>query len=506
MKKIYSYLLAASIVVASSCKKDLGNYEYHDINKVKFSNISETGEITAVFGKPLTIKPEVSYTMDTKGDPSRYSYEWSYIAPVPGSKITVLATTQNLELAGLPLKVANDPYKFYYRITDKETGVQFDKEFKLRVRNEINEGWLLMTDVNGNAQLDMISLNLDNTTFTTINDLLAKTGSDLKLKGKPSLVYTYDMNTPFLPPGINLPYGFYVGTDQETNRLQPEDFSWSSNYNVEHEVFGYTFPQNFHYDVLKKCGLQHSYMIANGDLFNFDKTYGVRYSTPLNYLNGKIFKIAPMMAVEEAVGLYPVVVFDVENKRFLKHAGGTAATVSTFTDPAPATKRFSFTIGMDLVYMDFNTGVKQYFAILKDGSNKYWMAEFTSTGVQNYYDQMIGTDFDKAEKIAISPDTQYIFYNVGGKVYEYDMASKTTKLMLDMGAQKVSVLKFQAFHKTSKYKDSNKLIVCSYDPALPADKNGKMEMFTVPASHGDLVPYKNFSGFGKVVSLHYRER
>ncbi|POY36284.1 hypothetical protein C3K47_11045 [Solitalea longa] len=507
MKKIYSYLLAASIVIASSCKKDLGNYEYHDINKVTVSNISETGTITAVFGKPLTIKPEVSYTMDTKGDPSRYSYEWTYFDRTDAGKIKVLATTKDLEFEGFPLKVTQDPYQFYYRITDKETGVRFDHPFKLNVRNEINEGWLLMTDVNGNAQLDLISLNLDNTTFTPINDLLAKTGSDLKLKGKPLMVYSYDTGTPFVAPGINLPYGIYVGTDHETNRIQPDNFSYSSNYNIENEVFGYASPENFHYDVLRKSGLNgRAYMIANGDLFLYDKTYGVRFSTPLNYLNGKLFKIAPFIPINENDGNGTCVVFDVENKRFVKHSISTNATVSTFTDPVVASRKFSYSIGMDLIYMDYYLSAKEVVAILKNASNQYWLAAFLPAGTQNYYDQMTATDFDKAEQIAISPDLGYIFYNVDGKVYEYDRATKNTKLMLDKGAEKISVLKFQTFHKTTKYKDYNKLIVCSYDPALPADKNAKMEMFTVPTVHGDLVLDKTFTGFGKVVSLHYRER
>lgn len=504
--KIYSYLLASLIFFASSCKKDIGNYEYHDINKATFSEMGEKGIITAFYGKPLTIKPEVSYTLDRNGDPSRYSYEWRYVDPIDRN-LHVFATTQNLELPGVTLKA--DSYSFFYRITDKETGVTFDKPFTLTVRNEINEGWLLMTDVNGKAQLDMLSLEVDNT-FTTINDLLAKTGSGLTLKGKPTLVYGYDLISPFIPPGINLLYGLYVGTDQETNRLEPETFKWSSIYNAEFEVFGYAFPENFHYDVIRRAGSNRSYVVANGDLFCYDRTLNARYGITLNYLNGKLFKVAPCIAVNEIDITVPCVAFDMDNKRFVKHISPSNATVSTFTDPTPANKKFSYNIGMDLTYMDFNTGAKEVYAILKNASNQYWLAKFTpSSGVQSYYAEITATDFDKAEKIAISPDKGYVFYNVGGKVYEYDLSLKTAKLMLDKGAEKISVLKFQQFHNgklPKKYFDDNKLIVCSYDPSLPANKNGKMEMFDVPTLNADLTLYKSYTGFGKVVSLHYRER
>ncbi|UKJ07677.1 PKD-like family lipoprotein [Solitalea lacus] len=508
-KRIYSYLIAASIVVASSCKKDIGNYEYHDINKVTFSEFGELGVVNAVYGKPLTIKPEVSYTMDVKGDPSRYSYEWRYVDPAD-RKIHVLATTKDLEFQGVPLKA--NSYTFFYRITDKETGVTFDKPFTLTVRNEINEGWMLMTDVNGKAQLDMLSLEVDNT-FSTITDLLAKTSSGLTLKGKPLFVYGFNLTTPFVAPGINTgDYALYVGTDQETNRLEPEFFKWSSIYNAENEVYGYNFPENFHYDVIRRAGPNRSYMVSNGDLFCYDRTTNIRYSTPLNFTTstGTLFKVAPCIAVNESDAFVSCVAFDVVNKRFVKHISPSNGTVSTFTDPPAASKKFSYNIGMDLIYMDYNTSAKEVFAILKNASNQYWLARFTPAGTQSYFDLLPATDFDKAEKIAISPDKGFIFYNVGGKVYKYDVPTKSTTTVFDKGTQKISVLKFHAFHNSTgfiKYKDGNKLIVCSYDPALPADKNGKMEMFNVPTLFTDpLTVDKTYTGFGKVVSLHYRER
>lgn len=500
-KKIYSYLIAGTILFAGACKKDIGNYEYHDINKVTISNIGETGVVNAFYGKPLSIKPEVSYTMDDKADPSRYSYEWTYLGPQ--NRIFVLATTKNLELQNVSLPAGT--YTFYYRVTDKETGVQFDQKFSLVVRNEINEGWLLMTDVNGYAQLDMLSLEVDKT-FTTINDLLGKTGSGLTLKGKPLMVYAYDTGT-LVGPGINLPYGLYIGTDEETNRIDPDTFKWSSIYNVQYEIFGYNFPEKFHVDAIRRSGITRSYMVANGDFLIYDRTTQIKYSTPLNYIGGKSFKIAPFIALNEVNSLVSPVVFDVTNKRFVKHSSYSSATVIAMPDPT-TNKLFSYNIGMDLIYMnwvDYNGG--EVFSILKNASNQYYLARFKpSNGAQSYYAQITATDFDKAEKIAISPNLGYIFYNVGGKVYEYDMFLKTSKLMLDKGTQKISALKFQVFHNFSKYTDGTKLIVCSYDPALPADKNGKMEMFSVPAVNGDLVLAKTYTGFGKVVSLHYRER
>ncbi|MGY0035191.1 hypothetical protein [Pedobacter sp. NJ-S-72] len=164
---------------------------------------------------------------------------------------------------------------------------------------------------------------------------------------------------------------------------------------------------------------------------------------------------------------------------------------------------------MDLLHMDwvkFNGG--EVFAILKDpNSSKKYLARFNSkTNSQSYYAEITGTDFAQAEQYAVSPDMGYLFYTVGSKVYEYDMSLKTTSLMLDKGSSKISLLKFQVYKSYRKYKDGNKLIVCSYDPAGTEGANGKMEQFIVPPLNGGLQLFQSYTGMGKIQSINYRER
>jgi hypothetical protein len=49
-------------------------------------------------------------------------------------------------------------------------------------------------------------------------------------------------------------------------------------------------------------------------------------------------------------------------------------------------------------------------------------------------------------------------------------------------------------------------MIGAYDVALPEGANGSLGIYTVPSVNGDLVLYKNYSGFGKIKSLTYRER
>ncbi|WP_207535996.1 PKD-like family lipoprotein [Desertivirga arenae] len=491
------------MLLAFSCKKDLGNYEYINLNEpTAFVGLNDT---TAFFGKRFVMKPEVLFSKDIlKSDTSRYSYEWSYAGP-NGLGGSALYRISNARYLDINMSLAAGTYPFYYAVTDNESGVKYRKEFIITVVNQINEGWLLLSEVNGTARLDMLSKSTTGT-FDVINDLLGTTVSGLTLQGKPKFLYTYNTgaNTGV---GINLSYGIYVGTDASTNRLDPETFKWLPGYNVKFEILD-DLPANFTADLVRQSGSTRSYLVGNHNAYIYERVTNVKYSVPINIIAGQLsgFRIAPFVANNYTSSTAAAILYDIDNKRFVKHTG-TNSTSSIIPDPSG--KLFSYTTGLDLLYMTwvpFNGG--EVFSILKDPVNaKRYLARFNPiSNAQSYYAEILATDFANAEQYAVSPTLGYVFYSVGAKVYEYDMSTKVTKLMLDKGTEKVSLIKFNEFLNSTKYTDGTKLIVCSYDPLKPEGTNGKMELYTVPTIQGDLVLTNSYSGFGKVQSINYRER
>lgn len=520
-KYLYGCLLAALTLLTYSCsKKDLGNYNYHDINEVKFSTALLNGKITAYTLTQLKINPNVEFTQDKAiADPKRYSYEWVYVAPTgsqEGAGIKTLATTKDLDIF---MNLSPNVYDAYYKVTDNVTGVKFSKKFLLEVRNEFNEGWLLLTDVNGQARLDMLSKQVNNE-FITVNDLLGHTKSDLKLSGKPKLVYSYNCGK-LNGFGINLPYALYLATDQCADRVNAETFAWQINYNVTREIMNPDVLANFTIDAVQRVRGDNTltYMLSSvGDVYFSSSAQQVKYSMPLNYDNANTpYKVAPFIGASESYISGPVpsaYFYDMTNRRFLKHSNAFQPKLLTMPEPTGSQpKLFTYNnTGKDLLYMSVAKNI-QVHAILKDPvTMKIYLAVFNGTNdIQVNYKEIIATDLDKAEHFAISPLFGYIYYNVGGKLYQYDYntATPTCKLVLDKGAAKISALKFQTYHNTVKYpaSEAEKLQVCSYDPALPEDQNGKLEQFNILNGAAGLSATLNtYTGFGKVVSLHYRER
>jgi hypothetical protein len=497
---IYRYYLTGVmglLLLAAGCTKDQSGTPTA-INEIQIDSIKPSYNLLQ--GARVVIKPVLSFTMDDGKDTSRYEYEWF----AADAKRIDLASTRDLDIK---INIAPGTHEVYFRVRDRKTGVQWSKKMIMQVRTVLYEGWMLLSDVNGNARLDMISKN--DTGYAPIYDVLKVAGSKLKLSGTPVDVACY--------PYSWTQYGIYVSaTGTGTTKIDPETFEWRPEMYLSYETLMKDVPDNYLADkMIVKGAMMSSYLYKNGSAYYYSAVNGFRYSFPVNIAAGEVkeFKVSPYIVSGPAdfADYAPTVMYDTEKKRFLQHAPN-----KTNVSALPEGALFSYNTGMELVFMvsslfngSFSGG--EVFAILKDpAAPKYRLARFTLDAfgpsfLQNYWEEINAPDFAKAENYAVSPDYGYVFYNVGGKIYEYDIFTKQTKLMLDKGAATITNLKFQRFLNVftgtaNTYK--NKLVVGSYDGTA----NGSLEIFNVPGVNGNLNLVESYAGFGKIKSIAYRER
>ncbi|WP_293916014.1 MULTISPECIES: PKD-like family lipoprotein [unclassified Sphingobacterium] len=498
-KYLHAFLLIVFLMGLVSCKKDLGNYTYTELNALsEIKNMPKV--LVASYGKRIIFDPEVVFSKDADFDESKYEFEWSYIENLAISRIKTFSNTKKLDMI---MQIEPSIYDAYYSITDKASGVKYTTRFSLHVVNEINEGWMMMTEANGRARADMLSLNTKNE-FDVITDILSNVGSQLKLDGKPVMTYTY--NTGLLIGPDSIRYGVYLGTDKTTTKVSRNNFKWTSTMDLKYEMFG-NVSEDFYADVIQQQSNRAAFMIGKNKAYYFSGVQGIFYSVPISYISAeqKGFEVEPFIGGDYFMPGALAVFYDKTNRRFVKYSG-TAPSCSVIPDPPAARRLFSFSTGMDLAYMryiSFNGG--EIFSILKSGGKRYLARFNPNNNVQTYYAEITGTDIARAEFYAISPDYGYIFYAIGGKVYEYDMIYKSSKLMLDFGNRRVSYLNFYEFKNTRKYKDANKLMVGTYDPTISDGTEGFLNTYIVPGINADLIPDRSFSGFGRIKSLTYLE-
>jgi len=483
---LLKYLFSAILIMgATACYKDLGNYDYTEPNRVLISGIEE--KYTAYQGSYLEIIPQLNFTEGKSGDSARYKYEWISMksGALVADKRRDLGTNLSLRTkVALPTGV----YNVYYRVTDTLTGIMWQKSFDLEVVSEIYEGWMVMTDVNGTARLDMINKDKVTNAYKVIPDVLGVTGSALSLKGKPVKVNCFRIN----PQATG--YAIYLSTDKTTDRIDAETFQYTSTLNIKYEMLS-NIPETFAPHSFADAGGYRNFMMEGTDMYYYNYVFQIRYGLPINILKGETtpFQAAPFIATStlaEATCLY-----DMTNKRFVRHVGSDANC-----GPMPTGTLFDFNTGMDLVYMTYTTYDNgSVFAVLHDqSSGKYYLARFVfgNTIQQVYYEEMTATDIALAKNFSVSPNLGYIFYNVGGKLYSYDMSLKASKLMIDKGNQSFTLLQFRG----------NTLMAGSVDPAKPEGANGTLESYTVQPIQGPLEPGNAWSGLGKIVSISYRTR
>jgi hypothetical protein len=510
MKRIL-LILTLSVWLATffgSCKKDLGNYDYQKLDTIGITGI-EKGYI-GITGKTFSIVPTFSTSFKKAIDSNHFRFEWfahNWAATVNADKKIPLATTRNLDIT-LPLGAGS--YVIYYRLFDKSTGEMWQNTCNLNVTSEIGDGWLVLNEIDGGSRLDMLNYKPAVQQFDRYTDLLAST-SDLKLEGKPVQVYYTPNKDIFNNNNYNR---VYVSTNQATYSINNQSRAWTDYRNFKMEVMRLT-GDSYHAKQITSMASSTplTYIIDSDDVLMFENKQQVMlYGAPINRLNtGSPIKIAPYIACfdanRDALGVF----YDVNARRFLVHSGtNKVALIPKSTDVTIVTPE---NMRMDLLYLDCAlTATKQFYALLKDPvSQNLKLYRFVPSNA-NFsplaYDNVTNLNkIDQADAYAIDPTYGYLIYAVGSKIYQYDPFNKVHSLLLDLPGRTISLLKYQRFiqNRTSeRYKGyASKLMVCTYDQAQP-NTSGKMELYKIQLSGAPSLD-SSFEGFGKIVSVTYRE-
>ena len=497
MNKIrYAVLLMTMCCVVASCYKDKGNYDYHPINELNFTNIDTAKGYTVNVGETLSVTPQLKGSQDPNGSNKKYSYEWSLDF---FDKDSVLSREKDLNVK---LVVPPGKYTLQYRVIDQETGIQFHIRTQLLVSTKVFEGYLVMNEVNGKTRLDMLSYSRANDNFTQITDVLKEMGSALPVQGKPLQVYCFELNAFNITPQT---YRIYLLTETGGYKIDPETFGYTPLNDLRYEMAG-SLPANFKPTSIGGT-LQYGFlpvntMVEGNDVYRRTYEAVVFPRVPVNIYAGdaKPFKAFPQVAANDD----GIVIYNMDKRSF------TTASFESInvTDMPPD---LGFPEGKDMVYMEDQTNGLGY-AVLKDpGAPNYHLLRFyPGYAFADYFEPMTAADIDKATHFAASPELGYMFYSVGGKLYEYDPFLHKSFLMLDKGSSQITHLSFQKFLNTSfddKYTEfGNLLTVGSVNPSGTEGSNGTLELYSIPPLNDALQLKQSWTGFGKIASVSYRER
>ena len=146
-KKSYLYFLLFFLIVASGCVNDDTNTQFKELNEVCIDGISDKYE-NVYIDKEFSITPTIS---TTENDETALEYVWLCYNRNTLKSLDTLAVSKDLNI-----KVALTPGDHYllFKVYDTQTGVYYSKQTTLTVVNEFSSGLLILTDNQGQAELD----------------------------------------------------------------------------------------------------------------------------------------------------------------------------------------------------------------------------------------------------------------------------------------------------------------------------------------------------------------
>lgn len=168
MKKIAGIITSILMAIAvTGCFKDLGSYDYKDINALKISaDMSSVDQSVFITADSIDLRQNDSLKVRLKIDQSagtadQLAYEWiitQYSAVSLNPSKHIIATTPELATR---IVLAPDLYRLTVKVTDTKTGVSFYKTFALNVAAAPwgGEGWIVLQDEPDGADISVITTN-----------------------------------------------------------------------------------------------------------------------------------------------------------------------------------------------------------------------------------------------------------------------------------------------------------------------------------------------------------
>ncbi len=524
MKKFFLLNILLVIVLASGCNKDLGNYNYIDVDSLYVSNMPE--ELSITIGQEVDIDPAINTTLNQiKEDDLTFKWVLFDYSIADRTKVKFTIGTER-HLKTVP-KFLVGKYPTFLVITQKSTGRSWNYRFILDIQGAFGKyGWFILSDKNGESHLDYfqddpLNWNSNSIIYRDINkfwtDEVQKT--PLELAGSP---LSLEVNLVADAVATGQASYLYINTSTNTYKVnQTAGFTVNKlKYNFKNEVAGEN-PKSAEFVV--GCASFMNYAFKDNNLYSFYYTGQKYYNVPLNSTSvGTIFKLSRHMAVPMETSSMYTLIYDMEGKRFMRTNSSSArAAVAS----APSADFDVTNTGMDeLVWMKHTAAFNgQAVAIMRKGSQYFLVRiNFTKAGAVSFHSikevTTLLTDVSQANFFAIDNKYGYLFYTANDKLYQFDMDVNVLKTAKTLGGKKVSMLKVErlvALTPNAPYTINNQarmdpvlnsIILGTYDENNP-NSSGKVEFLHVQPLMGDLKEtIKPMEGFGKVADIKFTDR
>jgi len=502
MKKSYSILLLSAVVLSVGCFRDKGNYDYREVNEAVIGDVGfDTVYDVRTSIDRLVIEPQIRFTLDgsASGD---YTYSWVAVGQnfLRGQRF-VLGSSRNLDYR---VRLSQDSYILYLKITDNSTGLEFSRGVPLNVRSLYSVGLLLAgEDENGQGQMDMISMSHD--TIVVRSALRLEDGLQL-----PGIDMVWVDNNEYASEER-----LYVGTSAGTYKFDRDNFNAGP---YAHLRYSFAFPEQASECVMndnQKISDKRQIILVDNDAYVVGD--GGMLGSPINtYDNMSYFELAEgIFCNHRQKDVRTFAFYNRERGEFCYVSGLSAYRLLPLGDAEG--DEYSWSTVDDFAQgLEFVAGINSFFsggqsaAVMRDeASDEYYIYALTanrSGSVSKDGRYMVtdaAIDFGQAEMFAMTTNHGYLIYAVGKRLYGLDFRKTPQRCELIREFDAPVTALFNDCVSPQMYEDN--FYVATYDDAMP--RSGVLYKFKATDSADKTAAEQSYvwdEGLLKVKSIYYK--
>ncbi|GFH87098.1 PKD-like family lipoprotein [Bacteroides acidifaciens] len=524
MKKITknTLYLALLLFLTTACYEDKGNYDYSEVPEITAEGLPE--QVTLLQkADVLSIAPTLKSSTEgiiREGDPN---YEFGCLLYIRsgrlpnGSRYIDINEERKQKIECIP-DVGPGEYVCWYTVTDKRTSVTTNFKVDVKIVSTTYEGWMVLCDegAENHVRLDLISV-ISKDRIVVARDLL---GMNAPLLRNAKKIY-FDA----YPKDVRGD-AIFISSEEGIYEIDNASLETSDRNDISCSLFLKAL-EDEKPDVIASVYFNNQFVITDkGNLYKRNTwNAGGGFEFPINTLisNGKPeFTLAPFigtMQTHNAETELIALLYDKDNRRFLKWDDAKEELCASFSDPENAL--FSFSTGKEMIAMESTKFASAtVYSILQDEAHKRYVYGINLAGKsyqQTYYRQIEATDFGKAKHFAFHSLYPYMFYETGNKVYCYHLQGQglIPSATLTLDGEEITMMKFNPFQTPAErlsdtsdefLEQERYLIVGSYKKDDSDPNNGIVRFYKFDNTNGTLTEVAKYTGFAKVRDVTYRER
>jgi hypothetical protein len=445
------------------------------------------------------ISPVLTRSLEQREDD--LEYYWILYNPTQTYNFAdTLARTRNLDIL---VNTIPGSYKITYRVKDKTTGVSYRKEFGITVISELQRGFLVLSELDGKAEVTFISEagKVYESIYKNINGEEAGTNP---------VAIRYMYRSPFDYVAIlcdDARGGVYLSSLSFKKMFEYKELFYEGLQVIKPQAMTSTEYYGAVSDY-QAYGTQ-IYVVNNNRLHLKDIEYSTSVEGVSTKIETKFYSEFPGDYEISTISFHALsheAFYDMKYKRFMYISNYaqpnlyvTASKPDGVFDPAD--------VGLDIVWGKYTKSARNKYdcnSIFKDDNGNYFYLKFdmtTKSAINPTKKVSIPEEYQirNAKTFAGNAVEDYIYFALGSKVYVYDCILNQEREVYDFGAGKTvdnirwheAVIKSRVMH------------VCTSDASGSGKKGSVYEMNV--ANDGVLSIKNAYTNVcGKVVSTHWK--